>query len=385
MGQSTTKDTISERPIIDKIENLDLRKDGAYINGKIQGVELPFLVDSRSSVTIISPRIFDQIPHTNRPTLETGSTVAMTTASSDTLEYIGKGTFTVEVDNKQVEHTVWVSKIDGNGILGYDFLSHHDCCLDLARGELHFNELPFSPYSDDEFTSARCCRIAANQDLILPPESEVLIPARVVDLSGSSSCGLVEPTYEFDEKYEDVLMAKSVVNTKAENIVIRVLNPSEDVQRIYKNMIIATCEPIEESEIISLDENMNQNENVHCNLIKSDQPIKSDTKTEELPEYLKELYEESSEGLDNNQKSQLRKLLLKHQSIFAKNKHDLGYSEIVQHKIDVGNAKRIKQAPRRLPIHQREIERKQVREMLEHGIIEEANSPWASNCVLVKK
>lgn len=65
------------------MENLDLRKDGAYINGKIQGVELSLLVDSGSSVTIISPNVFDQIPTTDRPILETGSSVSMSTASGE--------------------------------------------------------------------------------------------------------------------------------------------------------------------------------------------------------------------------------------------------------------------------------------------------------------
>ena len=213
----------------------------------------------------------------------------------------------------------------------------------------------------------------------------MLIPAHFVDIPMQSKCGLVEPTYEFCEKYDDLFMAKGVVNTESENVVIRILNPGDDIQRIYKNMIIATCEPILESDIIPLPDNQT-NQTVHCNSVKTniDTNAKHDN-SESMPEYLQELFNESSENLDASQKSKLRQMLLKHDNVFARHKYDLGYTDIVEHKIDVGNAKPIKQAPRRLPIHQREIERKQVREMLEHGIIEEANSPWASNCVLVKK
>ena len=40
---------------------------------------------------------------------------------------------------------------------------------------------------------------------------------------------------------------------------------------------------------------------------------------------------------------------------------------------------------RRFPIHQQEEGEKQVKEMLDKGLIEPSQSPWASPIVLVKK
>ena len=355
-GQSST-DNVDIGPKINS-EILELKKDGAYVSGKIQGLNLSLLVDSGSSATIINPSVYQKIPITSRPRLETAST-SMTTASGDKLKCEGKGKFTLEIDDRKIEHTVWVAEIEGNGILGYDFLSQHDCCLNLRKGELLFGEFPSSPYDDDEFDQVKCCRIATNLDMVLPPESEVLIPAHFVDKPSLLNCGVVEPTFEFDEKYDEVLMAKSVVDTNAEDVVIRVLNPSDEVQRIYKNMIIATCEPISESEIFPVtyaDENDETNENVHCNSVNLDNTANLDkSEKEPIPDHLKDLYRESCIGLNEYQRAKLRRLLIKFKDLFAKHKYDLGYSEAVLHRINVGKAKPIKDHPRRLPIHQREI------------------------------
>ena len=63
----------------------------------------------------------------------------------------------------------------------------------------------------------------------------------------------------------------------------------------------------------------------------------------------------------------------------------MGRTSLVQHTIDTGNARPIKQAPRRLPIHQRKEAEQHVTQMLDQGVIEKSNSPWASPVVLVKK
>ena len=57
----------------------------------------------------------------------------MTTASGDKLECEGKGKFTLEIDGKEIEHSIWVAEIEGDGILGYDFLSHHDCWVFIYK------------------------------------------------------------------------------------------------------------------------------------------------------------------------------------------------------------------------------------------------------------
>ena len=57
----------------------------------------------------------------------------------------------------------------------------------------------------------------------------------------------------------------------------------------------------------------------------------------------------------------------------------------MQHKIDTGDHKIIKQAPRRLPLNKRETAEKEVKAMLTNNIFEPSTSAWSSSVVLVEK
>ena len=65
--------------------------------------------------------------------------------------------------------------------------------------------------------------------------------------------------------------------------------------------------------------------------------------------------------------------------------NSLGHTNVMSHKIDTGNATPIRQYPRRLPYAYREETNKQVSDMLNQGVIQHSESPWASPIVLVKK
>jgi len=57
---------------------------------------------------------------------------------------------------------------------------------------------------------------------------------------------------------------------------------------------------------------------------------------------------------------------------------------LVEHDIDTGDSRPIKQSPRRPPISAREAEDEIFDEMLAAGVIEPPDSPWASPLCLVK-
>lgn len=78
-------------------------------------------------------------------------------------------------------------------------------------------------------------------------------------------------------------------------------------------------------------------------------------------------------------------LLRQYQSVLATSKDDLGETDCVLHKINTGQARSIKQAPRRIPIHQKEEVSKELERMLDVGVIKPSKSPWASPIVIVRK
>jgi len=106
----------------------------------------------------------------------------------------------------------------------------------------------------------------------------------------------------------------------------------------------------------------------------------------DLPEHLRSLFEASLTDLeDEMQAAQLAEFLVQNQDVFARSSEDLGHTNLVQHKIDTGSSPPIRQNPRRIPLHKREIVDREVKRMLDAGVIEACNGPWSSPIVLVSK
>ena len=78
-------------------------------------------------------------------------------------------------------------------------------------------------------------------------------------------------------------------------------------------------------------------------------------------------------------------LLHQYKDVFSLSEQDLGRTNLIGHQIDTGNARPIKQKPRRTsPSKRAEIER-QVEDLLQRGVVKKSNSPWSSPVVLVTK
>ena len=78
-------------------------------------------------------------------------------------------------------------------------------------------------------------------------------------------------------------------------------------------------------------------------------------------------------------------MLTKYQDVLSKGPEDMGCTDLVKHQIDTGEARPIRQPPRRLPIAKQAVEQVEVSKMLDRGVIKSSNSPWASPVVLVTK
>lgn len=71
--------------------------------------------------------------------------------------------------------------------------------------------------------------------------------------------------------------------------------------------------------------------------------------------------------------------------IFYEAAGELGWSGKTKHAIEVEGSKPMKIPPRRPPLAQREVIEQEVKKMLDSGIIESSESPWAAPVVLVRR
>ena len=158
-----------------------------------------------------------------------------------------------------------------------------------------------------------------------------------------------------------------MVDLQSSFLPVRILNPIDRYQRIKAGTCVATCDPVvgvKKVEDIGLP--------IEQSIMK-DGDVPGD-----VPERLQDLFERSEKYLNLEQKQKLKCLLEEFKDVFAKDRTDLGRTNLTNHKIDTGSATPIRQAPRRLPLFKNEEARVVVEEMKKQGVIEPSKSPWAS-------
>ena len=104
-----------------------------------------------------------------------------------------------------------------------------------------------------------------------------------------------------------------------------------------------------------------------------------------MTEFLKPLVENISDELKENELFGLTKLLYQYQYLFKSPDGQVGQTNLVQHRVDIGNVVPIKQHLRCLPVSQQELVDKEPDKMEAQGIIEPSHSPWSSSLVTVTK
>ena len=113
------------------------------------------------------------------------------------------------------------------------------------------------------------------------------------------------------------------------------------------------------------------------------QPVDSLVNT--LPHHVQTLYTDSVGYVAWEERPALASFLREYEGVFARHADDLGHTDVVQHHIDTGDSRPIKQAPRRVPLHKKRDIADEVNKMLRRGVIEPCDSPWASPIVLAGK
>ena len=102
-------------------------------------------------------------------------------------------------------------------------------------------------------------------------------------------------------------------------------------------------------------------------------------------EHIQKIISEVHPDVTSEQKEQLKSLLNQYSDILSVNEYDMGLTDMIQHEIDTGSERPVRQQLRRTPVAYHQIIEKQIQEMLKQGLIEPSRGEWASNIVLVQK
>ncbi|MCG7870380.1 MAG: hypothetical protein JAY74_28925 [Candidatus Thiodiazotropha taylori] len=271
------------------------------------------VLDTGSAVTIISSNIYNKIPLEVRPPLRKVSpSVKLEVANDGLLHVLGEVTLDFKIQKDVFKWDVFIAPIREDGLLGLDFLQAHNYVL-CANSGLKLNNKKYKTII--EKVSLRAIRILCKETVILPACSEMVIPGECAENFGKPKHGLVMPVC--DSENTDYIVGRTLVDPSRSDIGIpvRLMNPTSADITIKSKTVLGIMQEADEVRPFICTSNQNKTENEQC------ESVTNDT---QLPSHLQDLFKRSRKNLSSEQACELKELLIKHESVFAKSSSDLG-------------------------------------------------------------
>ena len=213
------------------------------------------------------------------------------------------------------------------------------------------------------------------QEVIIPPHSEVIVPAKVTGFPNQTTV-LLEPFLRLSDSNLAGSKCISVVNNG--RCVYRLMNPTNLPVFLKPNQRLAKASYISSESIFSFD-NDTEAQVYSLDADQNSHKQNNETILQDLGINL------DCADLSTEQKQKLINFLSRNKDMFAKDISEIGKTNLHTHTIYTGQAKPVSTPPYRQTPHMRAELDRQLEEMKRHGIIEESTSPWHSPVVMVKK
>ncbi len=323
-------------------------------------------IDSGASHTILAP---DQLARFPRSTwqFDTSTEVSLSQADGSHVHVDGMIKMTVKVGKTTRHLSIVIADVTSGCILGRDFLMSTGAILDFDNKRLLINGeiIPCFTLNNQKESSAsafKCYRLQVQETTKIPAGHEVIIRPSSEETS-YPALGLVQPSSCLPKN--GVMVARSVVD--GDNVCVRLCNVSDHEQSVKEGTVVATMTPLEADEIIE------------CN------PETQESISTGAPDHVQEMLADALQDVPVNHQPIVTNLIRKYSTVFSTGETDIGRTSLVKHSIETGDARPIKQRPRRAPREQQEEIDRQVKVLLDDGLIEPTQSPWSTPVVLVKK
>lgn len=352
---------------VDHIGQVELHDSSLYVTGVINHQQVSIMLDTGAAVTVLKAEAWRKSGRCQEKLLRqvTGS---LRTASGDSLHVLGSADIQLRLGGINVSHPmVIVEDLHEDCLLGSDFFSVYGCQIsfDTCTLTIGDTEIPLR----QQQKQPQICRVIAKDKIAIPSGTEVLLTGKIQDVTGRNehTPGILQ---EKSGACSPVRLAHCIVIPENNYIPVRIANFSSEPARLKPGQVIGWFYPLESINTVNL--------NVSC---VANKPESNAETINNLIEKLKipEI------NIPETDRDRLVGLISEYSDVFSQDQYDLGRTSIVEHSIDTGTARPIKQPPRRVPPHRREALDKITDQLLKHDLIKPSTSPWSSPVVLAQK
>ncbi len=332
----------------------------AYLRGTINSRNAFFLIDTGCEICILPARLANGISIEERQT-------NLTAANGTRIQVHGFATVPFSLDDQQFNESFMVTADVDEIILGQSFIRNHDSSWLFNKKTMYIDGIAHTLHCNSQQTT--CRRICAANDLVIPPLSHATIPTHspVRTWSGQTDNCILDTS----EPINGLFVARSLVPATSVYLPVTVCNTRDTPLHMREGTSLGLTEPIECIK-----------DDVQCQATENHSLPDRSTEVKRLIDNV--IYSLPSE-LSSNQVERMHNILWKYSNCLSISEFDLGYTDLVQHTINTGNAAPIRQTLRRQPLaYQAQID-DHVQRMLQAGVIIPSSSPWCSNVCLVRK
>ena len=340
-----------------------------YTQGKIHDLAVDFMIDTGSTYTIIDVELYNDMSPLDKPKLEQKNLI-LRSANGEKLIVHGESMMEITLGNRKFNTSVKVVTLsDRSAILGLDFMKNERCVIDVSEKSMKINSMKFKISLYQQMTS-KCAKVQLCESISIPPQREIILTGKIEKRHRNfdEAVGLLEePSYMQDSKR--LMIAKALVSNENNVVPVRVANFTDTPISLDKGYTVAVIHPVDPDSVVCLDE----------------EDVGKGEEVLQVPDHLLPLLSNIDENLSDSETNKVKELISKYSDCFMTPNGELGKTTLVQHHIDTGNAKPIRQRLRLPPVNIQKDVDKEVQKLLDQGIIEKSSSPWSSPLVAVPK
>ena len=309
-----------------------------HITGFLGHCRIVWLLDTGSVRNILSFQTCSRLPKTLQfPLHEKGTQVFL--ADGQSTKTYGMGNTTVRIGTQEINVRVLVADIEDEAILGIEFFSDVDAKIDVVQQNIVVNGEEIDCYDHDQQLTFRCI---GRRLVTVAPNSEAVIPVHLNhrqclsrSKGGHQWLRIIEPCVNTRLQEKVLFVGRTLVCAgEAGPVPVRIMNTSGEIQSICAQTVIGVAKPVAnvtEIEIPGTDRESTPKET------QEEEGMLGDL----LPDPVRELWQQSSVELTQEESQKVAELLCKHQAVFALSDLDLSRTNHTTHQIDTGTAKPI--------------------------------------------